>query len=179
MAPNLATSQHAMIQDMLIDEELTHAEMASAARCSERAIDRIISNMKSFGVTKAPPNGVGRPRRMTPVMLDALREHLIGKPELYLDEMVVFLFDDFGVLVDASTVSRALKSISWSKKMMRQIAEERNADLRDFYLHTISAFPSYQLLEYRYPRDNPNRLEYTRNRIYPRETDAPGTIQIG
>ncbi len=51
-----------------------------------------------------------------------------------------------GVLVDPSTVSRALKSINWSKKKMRQIARERNPDLRDFYLHTISPFPSWQLV---------------------------------
>jgi hypothetical protein len=77
-------------------------------------------------------------------MLDALREHLIEKLELYVEEMVIFLFDDFGVLVDRSTVSRALKSINYSKKMMRQIARERNADLRDFYQHTISPYPSWQ-----------------------------------
>jgi transposase len=87
-----------------------------AADCSRRAIDRIVANVKSFGTTKAPQNGAGRPSRMTPVMLDALREHLIEKPELYLEEMVVFLFDDFGVLVDTSTVSRALKTINWSKR---------------------------------------------------------------
>jgi DDE superfamily endonuclease len=29
---------------------------------------------------------------------------------------------------------------------MRQIARERNADLRDFYLYTISPFPSWQLV---------------------------------
>lgn len=79
-------------------------------------------------------------------MLDALRERLIEKPQMYLDEMIVFLFDDFGVLVDASTISRALTSISWSKKKMRQIARERNADLQDFYLHNISPFRSYHLV---------------------------------
>lgn len=62
-------------------------------------------------------------------MLDALREHLVGKPELYLEEMVVFLFGDFGVLVNPLIVSKALKSINQSEKKMCQIARERNQDL--------------------------------------------------
>jgi transposase len=146
MAPCLAASQHAMIHDMLIDGSLKGADMAAAAGCSDRAIRRIRSNLRCFGATKAPPNGVGRRRRITPPMLDALREHLVEKPSMYLDEMVVFLWDDFGVLVTPSTISRALASIGWSKKMFRQIAGERNADLRDYYLYNLSAFRSYHLV---------------------------------
>lgn len=62
MAPNLAVSQHAMIHDMLLDGSLKYVEMATAARCSDRAIRRIRSNVRCFGNTKAPPNGVGRRR---------------------------------------------------------------------------------------------------------------------
>jgi transposase len=79
-------------------------------------------------------------------MLDALCDHLLEKPGLYLDEMAVFLWDEFGVLATASTISRALSSIGWSKKVARQIAKERNADLRDFYLHNLSSFHSYHLV---------------------------------
>ena len=39
-----------------------------------------------------------------------------------------------------TTVSRALKSIGWSKKTCRRVAKGRNADLRDYYLHELSAF---------------------------------------
>jgi hypothetical protein len=43
-----------------------------------------------FSSVKAPPNKGGRPRSITLVMLEALCEHLLEKPTLYLDEMVVF-----------------------------------------------------------------------------------------
>lgn len=43
-------------------------------------------------------------------------------------------------------ISRALASVGWSKKAARQIPKERNADLRDFYLHNLSAFLSYHLV---------------------------------
>jgi transposase len=48
--------------------------------------------------------------------------------------------------VTIQSISRALASIGWSKKAARQIAKEQNADLRDFYLHRISRYASYQLV---------------------------------
>jgi hypothetical protein len=43
--------------------------------------------------------------------------------------MAVFLYDEFGIPVTASSISRALASIGWSKKATRHVAKERNADL--------------------------------------------------
>jgi transposase len=146
MAPNLASSQHDLIHDMIVDEKLKTRQMADVAECSERSIKAIRSNLHYFGTTKAPPNGGGRPRSITPPMLEALCEHLLEKPELYLEEMVVFLWDEFDVLVSTSSISRALKSICWSKKAARRVAQERNPDLRDFYVYNLSAFRSYHLV---------------------------------
>jgi transposase len=60
--------------------------------------------------------------------------------------MAVFLWDEFQVLVTAFSIGRALASIGWSKKAARRVAKKRNADLRDFYLHNLSAFRSYHLV---------------------------------
>jgi len=60
MAPNLAESQHAQIRDMILSERPT-AEIADVAGCSMRAIYRINKNLRCFGSTKAPSNGVGQP----------------------------------------------------------------------------------------------------------------------
>jgi hypothetical protein len=75
MAPNLAISQRQMIHDMILSNELTAAQMADAAGCSIRAVKYIRSNLRAFGSVKAPWNGSGRPRSVTPTMLEALREH--------------------------------------------------------------------------------------------------------
>jgi transposase len=120
--------------------------MAEAAGCSTRSIKAIRSNLHFFGITKAPSNGVGRPRPIIFPMLDALREYLLEKPEQYLDEMAVFLWDEFDVLVTTATISRTLVSIGWSKKTIRRRAREQNPDLRDFYLYNLSAFRSYHLV---------------------------------
>jgi hypothetical protein len=60
MAPNLAESQHAQIRDMLLSN-CPPAEIADAVGCSKRSVFAIKSNLRSFGSTKAPSNGVGRP----------------------------------------------------------------------------------------------------------------------
>jgi winged helix-turn-helix protein len=76
-------------------------------------------------------------------MLDALRERLLEKHGLYLDAMAVFVYDEFDILVHTSTISRALASIGWTKKVTHHVAKERNANLRDFYLYNSSDFHSY------------------------------------
>ena len=60
--------------------------------------------------------------------------------------MVVFLYNEFGVLVNASTISRALAAAGRTKKVIRQVARQRNVDLRNFYLHNLSAFQPYHLV---------------------------------
>jgi hypothetical protein len=84
MAPNLAESQHALIKDMSHSKQFKAEEIADVARCSPRAIYRIKKNHCCFGSTKALSNGVGRPRSITPLMLDALCKHLLDKPWLYI-----------------------------------------------------------------------------------------------
>ena len=85
MAPYLALSTLELIHDMInSDEPLTTFQMAAAAGCSKRAIKRIHSNLKLFGSVRAPPNNVGWQQSITPPMLDALYDHLLEKPDLYL-----------------------------------------------------------------------------------------------
>lgn len=146
MAPNLAKSTLQLIQDMICSGELTTSEMAEAAGCSKRAIIRIRSNLRLFGSVKVPLVKAGRPRNITPLMLEALCDHLLEKPDLYLHEMELFLLDEFDASIPKSTISDALHRKGWSKKTARRRAKERNADLRDDYCHLISEFRSYHLI---------------------------------
>lgn len=79
-------------------------------------------------------------------MLEALCERLLEKPGLYLDGMAVFLWDEFNLQVTTSSISRALSSISWSRKKVQQKAKEQNPDLKDEYFYDISEFKSYHLI---------------------------------
>jgi transposase len=139
MAPHLAKSQLALITGMLSRGLFTDSQIATAANCSTRGVRRIRSNIRYYGAPQAPQNGGGRKRSITPAMLDALCEHLLETPGLYQSEIILFLVDEFDVLVTASSIGRALRSRGWTKKQIRRIANGRNADLRDHYLYQISS----------------------------------------
>ncbi len=121
---------------MILSKSLNAVQMAKVAGCSDRSVRTICSNLRYFGSTKAPSNGVGWPRSVTSPMLDALCEHLLEKPNLYQDEMAIYLWDEFEVLVTTFSIGRALASIGWTKKAARRVAKGWNANLRDFYLLT-------------------------------------------
>jgi transposase len=145
MAPNLSLSKIQLIYNMTTSGVLI-SKTADAAKCSKQAVKYIRLNLHVFRSPRAPPTRVGRTRLITPVMLEALCDHLLEKPGLYLDEMAVFLWDKFGLPITNSSISRALSSISWSKKTIQRRAKEQNPDLRDEYIHDISKFKSHQLV---------------------------------
>lgn len=146
MAPNLAPSKHILIQHMLEDGGFTNREIADAASCTNRTVKAITRNLRLFGSTTAPRNPGGRPRSITPAMLDSLLEYLGPEPELYLEEIVKYFWREFRVSTTKSSVSRALHAVGWSKKNIRRIAKERSAELRNFYLYKLSFFHSYQVV---------------------------------
>ena len=141
MAPNLPKWKHDLSQGM-IREGLPNAPIEDALKCSRNHR----SNLAKYGNTTAPRKPPGRQRSLTPTMRDALREYIRIWPDRYLDELVVYLFDDFGTLVSKSTISRELKRIGLSKKQFRQIAQQRDPGLRDLYLHNISPFDLVHLV---------------------------------
>jgi N-acyl-D-aspartate/D-glutamate deacylase len=51
-------------------------------------------------------------------MLEALCDHLVEKPDLYLDEMKLFWLDEFGLAVPKSTISDTLHRISGQTRLL-------------------------------------------------------------
>lgn len=60
---------------------------------------------------------------------------------MYRDEMAVFIWDEFEVLVTTWSTCRALKYEGWSKKVSNQKARERNVNFRDAYFRLFRTFP--------------------------------------
>lgn len=146
MAPNLSSLQHEMSHHLYANSPFGSAIASELVVCHQRSIQRHRSNLRYFGSTRAPEGRVGRRPAVNDVMLEALKEYLMGKPDAYLDEMAVFLWDEFEVNVPNSSIQRALKRAGWSKSVARRVARERNADLRDSYAHEISGLHSWQLV---------------------------------
>jgi transposase len=109
MAPNLAACQHALIHDMIL-AGYKNAVIARTANCRASLVRRIRANIISYGLTRAPPNGVGRCRLLNPPMLTVLLDRLAVKPNMYRDEMVEFLKKEFKTTIPASNISRSLRS---------------------------------------------------------------------
>lgn len=49
-------------------------------------------------------------------MPEALCEHLLEKPDLYLDEMALFLWDEFEILTTPSTISRTRNQMDGQRR---------------------------------------------------------------
>jgi transposase len=137
MAPSLAASTLALIHDIIVSNELTVPQMAEAAGCNECTIRRLRSNMRQFGNVKAPPNKKGRPRGLTPAIIQALCDHLLEKPYLYLDEMVLFVWDEFQEMMTTCCISRAVKREGWSKKPQSRKQEN---EMQIYETHTLILF---------------------------------------
>lgn len=146
MAPKLSTWKLHLIRDMIESQSFTTSQVADEAECTKLTVINIRRNLRQFGTIYAPQTRTGRKRTVTPLMIKALCEHLTEKPGLYLDEMAIFLWDEFRTMITASSIRRALVATGWSKKAARQRAKEQNADLRDYYLHNLSEFQSYHLI---------------------------------
>lgn len=95
MAPRLPPSKLHLIRDMIECQSFTTSQMAEEAECTKVTIINIRRNLRQFGTIYAPQTRIGRKRTMTPLMINALCDHLSEKPGLYLDEMAVFLWDEF------------------------------------------------------------------------------------
>jgi hypothetical protein len=154
MAPNLAASQHQLIGDMILSKSLKQAGIAAAAGCSERAIRRIVSNLRYLTIRKHhrtvlddDDNDNDNDDKL-PLKCSMLfgSTCLLAKPGSYQDEMAAFYTTNLAFMSQRQSISRALASVGWSKKTTHHVAKERNADLRDFYLYNLSEFRSYHLV---------------------------------
>ena len=77
MARNLDPWQHEIIVHMIHSRQrLTISQMAKIAKCSEHSVTNIRKNIRLFGSPRSPQVPAGRPPSITPVMLDALCDHL-------------------------------------------------------------------------------------------------------
>lgn len=147
MARNIDSWQRKMITHMTCSKNrLTTSQMAKVAQCSERSITKIRKNLRLFGSARSPQVSVSRQPSIAPIMFDGLCDHLAEKPGLYVEEMAIFLRDEFNILPSSSSIKRALSHAGWTKKKAQQKAKEQNPQIRDLYQHKLSDFRSYHLV---------------------------------
>ena len=104
---------------MIEAERFSNVEIATAAKTTDRTVRRIRRNIRIFGEASAPANNPGRPATLRPEIVEALLCHLSEKPELCLEGMAWFIWDEFKVVISTSAISRALDRAEWSKAQVR------------------------------------------------------------
>ena len=145
MAPQLHTAQRLLIKCLLkhgFDTKL----IASKALCNVRTVQRIRQERYRQEMTSRGTTRLGRRSCITAPMQKALRNLLTERLYMYRYKMVDFLYCKFRKRVSERSISQTLRSIGWTRKAIHRIAQQRNADLRDYYLHRISQYESHQLI---------------------------------
>lgn len=122
MGRHVATTQREQAVTMLESGFYTLDEIAEATSMSVRSVQRYRENLRLFGNSQSPHVVTGPRRQIEPQIFDALIELLIQRPDTYLDEAVVFLWDEFRVLVSVQTVSATLREAGWTRKKVRHKA---------------------------------------------------------
>lgn len=79
---------------MIRSSSLRDRDIADVSGCSKRTVTRVRANVRAFGAPYAPKAPRGPRSRIPPLVLDALLDRLLIKPDLYLDEMVDFIWDE-------------------------------------------------------------------------------------
>ncbi|PWI65059.1 hypothetical protein PCL_07471 [Purpureocillium lilacinum] len=138
MTPNLALSQHFATRDMILNSpcnQLSHS--IRTPHPIEPAPLRI-------------DQGTAKWWRSTEIHISshvtALLDKFGSEPSLFLEDMAACLNDEFDTDATRLSVGRALKAAGWSRKSTQNVAKERNARLRDEYMHEISCMRSDQLV---------------------------------
>jgi hypothetical protein len=145
MAPQLDAAQHILIETLL-NKGFETKLIASEASCNVRAVQRIRRKRQLFEMPIPRTNRVGRRSCITSPMRKAFFDKLTEQPYLYRCEMTDFFYRRFRKRISERSIGRTLRTMGWTRTTIHRIAQQRDADLRDHYLHKISQYKSYQLV---------------------------------
>lgn len=114
---------------------------------SLRTLQSMRKSWGLYGTVFIPSeNKGGRPRVISELHEHALLEYLEQRPMSYLDKMALFLLDEYGLIVDETTVWRALHRLGWTRKIQRKVARERNQTLRNAWFVKLGGWRADQLI---------------------------------
>jgi hypothetical protein len=146
MAPQLDAAQHILIE-ALLNQGFENKLIASEASCSVCTVQRLHRKRELFEMPTTPrTKRVGRRSCITSPMQKTLFDGLTKQSYLYRCEMADFLYRRFRKRISERSIGRILRTMGWRRKTIHHIAQQRDADLRDHYLHKIPQHNSYQLV---------------------------------
>ena len=105
--------------------------IAQVCNCGVSTVYYIESNMFTYGSPYRPSfHPLGAPRKVSVAVENDMMEYLGEYPWAMQNELVWFLWEEWGVNVHRSTVSRVLKRRKGNQKKAQRIRERQNSELR-------------------------------------------------
>ena len=120
--------------------------MAGPYEVKIRTLQNLRAKWLKYGTVFIPDTPGGRPSVVPDLVEQELLVYLEQHPMAYVDEMVYFLFDEFDLTVDESTVWRHLPHLGWSHKKSKRKARQRNAQLRNSWFAKLADWRADQLI---------------------------------
>ncbi len=138
MTLSFSNSHRNRIVHHLLNKMSSNA-IASIEKVSKRTMKKIRANLNTFDAfVVLKMSKLNRFETMISAMKSALREYLKTKPWTYLKKMIEYLFDEFEIFVSISVISRTLKNMKISRKVLKKEALEWSQLCRNFYQLQIS-----------------------------------------
>ena len=78
-----------------------------------------------------PRSKGGRPSIITPEMEQRVLDHIALYNHLYQEEIIDFLYDEYGIKPSQSTIPKLLKRLKITRKQLKGIAAKQNQELID------------------------------------------------
>lgn len=104
-------------------------------------------NLWIYGSTVKPQRRQrGQPRKLTKECENRLIQYLLRNPTANQEEMAWFIWEEYGIRVNQSTVSRFLTRIKWSRKKARRVAKRQCQQLRNDYLANMAGILAHQMV---------------------------------
>jgi transposase len=108
--------------ELLLKCNITPKSIAEDLQSSLNQIYRKKQRLKVFGtVNLLPLIGVGRPRFLTIEYEEAMVDFLNEYPEIYFNEIIVFIADEFDFVINRNIISKAFKHIKIIYKRVESV----------------------------------------------------------
>ncbi len=146
MPPPLASTQKDRIA-VHLQQGLSPEIIADVEGVGAGTVRRIRARLRTYGQHSSPKMSAMRQAPLIhPAARIDLRHFLEGQPWSYLNEMLYYLFDDWGITVALSTLSNALKIMKINRKCLKREALERSQECRNLYFLDVSQFTHEMLV---------------------------------
>lgn len=99
---------------------------------SQSSVYRWQEIFEQYGATERRPSSLKGPARIiTRAVLTAIEILYRSEPDLYLDELVLWLGVEHNIVISAPALHATLKRAGLTRKILRKLAIERNEELRE------------------------------------------------